>query len=247
MLLKKSRKSRLEDVVDQARDRIVDDYLPAASGAVAGVVAGAREAMPVVQDAAAEAAEAARRNFEDVVKPAAHDAFEQTRDVHVPAAKKALSEAADKAKPAAQAAFEKAREKAGETAGDVQSRLPGQKKKSSKGKKLLIGLGIVGVGAGVAKLVSSRQQQRTLPYVPPTPAPQTTTAESAATGGAASAAAATAAAGNVASGPQAVAEDGLDAGGSDPGEALSDDHAGPRPVTTPDAPADSESVEDPRS
>jgi hypothetical protein len=284
MLLKKSRKGRLEDTLEHAvdrardqatdliermaphlehaRDRLADDYLPAASGTVAGAVAGAREAVPVVQDAASEAARRTAKNYRSVVRPAAQDAYEYTRDVRVPAAREAWHEARDKAVPAAQAALLAAQERAREKAAEVQAGLPGQKKKSSKGKKLLIALGVVGLGAGVAKLVQGRQRDRTLPYVPPTPATRTTSAEAAAhpgaasTAGSASAAAASAAAeqealgsrpdildGGVPAGPQVSG--GTDAGGSGPGEALSDEHDGPHPVTTPDTPADSETVERP--
>lgn len=283
MLLKKSRKSRFEDAVDRAReqaggladrvaphveharDRILDDYLPAASGAVAGAVAGAREGVPVVQEAAADASGRARQNYRDIVRPAAKEAYEYTRDVRVPAAREALAEARDKAVPAAEAALLAAQERAREKAEEMQASMPRGKKKSGKGKKLLLGLGVIGVGAGVAKLLQGRRQQRTLPYVPPTPAPRTTTADAAAdpasptaTGGAASAAAA-ASAGTGATarpdnlgtdmpaGPQEVAADSTDAGGSTPGEALSDEHDGPHPVTTPDSPAEHETLDDPRT
>jgi hypothetical protein len=242
MHLKKSSKNLIDhasDLVDTvtphveaARDKIVEDYLPMAQGAVAGAVAGAREAMPVVQDAATRANVQAR----EVTIPAAKQAFANARDVAVPAAQDAYSTAKTTALPLAATAMATAKEKVGR----------GEPKKSRK-KRILAALGVVGLGALAAKLLRGNAHDPGPAYVPPTrtptPAPDLNPVPSTPP---------TEAVMNENKTPQESEAVGTDPnapddqGGAGFGEALSDSEEHPHATSTPDAPAEKVDLSDVR-
>lgn len=124
--------------------------------------------------------------------------------------------ARESAVPRAREAYETARLRAEE-------HLPHQKKRQShKVRNTLFALGFV--GAAVAAVRAFFPQERHVPYVPPSPtqAPSSTL--------------------RTPPSGQHPAGSVNDAGGADPAEALSDQAAGPHPVTTPDAPAEAERI-----
>lgn len=141
-------------------------------------------------------------------------------DEVLPAAQAKAQETAaiarETAVPRAREAYEIARLRAEE-------HLPHKRKKSHKVRKTLLALGLL--GAAGAAVRAFFPQERHVPYVPPSPdnAPSSTLRPPPT--------------GQHATGPV------NDAGGADPAEALSDQAAGPHPVTTPDAPAEAERLD----
>lgn len=124
--------------------------------------------------------------------------------------------ARESAVPRAREAYETARLRAEE-------HLPHKKKPSHKVRNTLFALGFV--GAAVAAVRAFFPQERHVPYVPPSPAQAPSSALRTPPSG------------------QHAAGSVNDAGGADPAEALSDQAAGPHPVTTPDAPAEAERLD----
>lgn len=247
MHLKKSSKNLIDhasDLVDSvtphmdaARDKIVEDYLPRAQGTVAGAVAGAREAMPVVQDAATRANLQAR----EVTIPAAKQAFAQARDVAVPAAQDAYSAARSTAVPLAATALATAKQKVGR-----------DKPKKSRRKRLLAALGVIGIGGVAFKLTRDKVHDPGPAYVPPTPAPDLNAVPDQASAASPPPTEAIMTENKTPDESASVSTDPNapdDPGGAGFGEALSDSEEHPHAATTPDAPAekiDLSDVKDPK-
>lgn len=169
---------------------------------------------------AAPHVEAVRAKLADEVLPLAQERAHE-------AATAARETARDTALPRAREAYEIARLKAEE-------HLPHRKKETHRLRNTAVVVGLAGLAAWAVR--SFFPQERKLPYVPPAPsdAPSSTLRPPPQRQ-----------AGTVGD-PLPGYDSARDSGGADPAEALSDQQAGPHPVTTPDAPAEAELFDQPR-
>jgi len=221
--------------VEAARERIVNDYLPAAQSMLA-------DARDVAREVAQDAREAAQE--------AASNAEKSTRKSRKKAARRARTKAGELATRAAAAAPVTA-PLANKVADKVEP-------KPRRRKRFLLLLGIVGAGAVVLKRLRSEQQPTVSSYTPPRSAP-TPRPTPVATDPLQDAAASTppapsdthvgpdpgadvAADSLVDAGPGTATEGTTDAGGAFFDEVIADADEQPHEVTTPDNPLEVEDV-----
>lgn len=200
--------------VEAARERIVNDYLPAAQSMLADARDVARE---VAQDA------------RDAAQEAASNAEKSTRKSRKKAARRARSKASELALRAG-AAAPMAAPLATKVADKVEP-------KPRRKKRYLLLLGLIGAGAVAVKRL--RSGQNTPSYSPPRPAPTPRPAP-VSTEPIADAAAESL----VDSGPATDTEGTTDAGGAFLDEVAADADEQPHEVTTPDNPLQVENVAD---
>jgi hypothetical protein len=216
---KKSLTDQASDLVEQmsphveaARERIVNDYLPAAQTMLAEARDTAVEVAKDARDAAQEAAVNAEKSTRKSRKRAAKRAKSKARSLAAAAA----------ATPAAVAVAEKVRP---------------ESKKPKRKKRVMVLLGLAGLGAFLFKKLKGDSTSNTSTYQPPRPAPAPRPTPVADT--------------LVATTPPAPPAEhfepepeSTDQGGAFLDEALADASEEPHKVTTPDHPAESEDVSD---
>jgi len=217
--------------VEAARERIVNDYLPAAQSMLADAAEVARE---VAQDA------------REAAQEAASNAEKSTRKRRKKAARKARSKASELATRAAAAAPVTA-PLANKVAEKVEP-------KPRRKKRFLLLLAVVGAGAVVLKRLRGEQQPTVSSYTPPrstpTPRPTPVTTDTVQDQPVSTPPAPSdvhfepdpAADSLVDAGPGATTEGTTDAGGAFFDEVIADADEQPHEVTTPDNPLEVEDV-----
>jgi hypothetical protein len=187
--------------VEAARDRLVNDYLPAAQTMLAEARDTAREVAQDAREAAKDAAATAEKSTRKSRKQAAKKARAKAREVAAAAA----------ATPAAVALAEKVKPDSG---------------KPKRKKRLVLLLGLVGVGALVFRKLRGGSTAPTYTPPRPAPAPRPSPVPDAAES----------------TSPVTTVGGTTDAGGAFVDEVVADADEAPHPVTTPDEPLEVEDL-----